>query len=320
MAQIDDVDAGVTGLEEYVDESSPEDDNVGTSRWRRQQQEIADTDVRPLCSYPQITHLQEIHDAYPNATFILNLRPVENWIRSISKWAGDKRRTSGGYLRQVLAMCDLPGFPSGVGKTDDELRAFYENHSNRIRSFVERNPSHALVEVSIEAEKAGRFLEENFGISHHCWKVRNANPEKAGFGGAGEGQRALDAYRYLGGAKVLGERQNRDRSRRRRERQSTGEDGGGLRFRPKGEGGGLARNREGIHKRRGRPVRVGTGDKLPTGESEGEEEQDQKLVRMTREERQRGMRDRLKKRLGVLDAWRDRHNYPVCTDIDDIFP
>jgi hypothetical protein len=37
---------------------------------------------------------------------------------------------------------------------------------------------------------------------------------------------------------------------------------------------------------------------------------------MTRDERQRVMRERMKKRMGVLD----RRNYPVCEDLEDIFP
>lgn len=317
MAQIDDVDAEGSDPEEYAEESPDEDNGGATGTQQPQEQEIAAIDVRPLCSFPQITRLQDVHDAYPNATFILNLRPVENWIRSVSKWAGDRRRTSGGYLRQVLTMCDLPGFPSGVGKTDDELRAFYESHAERIRDFVLLHPSHSLVEVNIEAKDAGSFLEEKFGVSHHCWKERNTNPEKVGVGD-GEGQRALDAYRYLGGAKVLGERQL-DKSRRRRERPTKEETGGGLRFRPAIGGGLRARDGEGIHKRRERPLRADVGEEYPTAESEAEET-DQTLLHTTREERQRGMRDRLKKRLGVLDTWRDRHNYPVCENIDDIFP
>jgi len=317
VAQIDDVDAEGSDPGEDAEKSSDEDSAGLTSTQQPQEEEIAAIDVRPLCSFPQITRLNELHAAYPNATFILNLRPVENWIRSVSKWSGDKRRTSGGYLRHVLTTCDLPGFPSGVGKTDDELRSFYEGHSERIRDFVKLHPSHSLVEVNIESKDAGSFLEENFGISHHCWKERNANPEKVAVGD-GEGQRALDAYRYLGGGKVLGERQL-DKSRRRREQPTKEAAGGGLRFRPATGGGLRARDGEGIHKRRERPLRADVAEEYPAAESDAEEK-DQTAVHTTREERQRGMRDRLKKRFGVLDTWRDRHNYPVCENIDDIFP
>lgn len=141
--------------------------------------------VRPLCSYPQITNLDEIHAAYPNATFILNLRPVEKWIRSVSKWTGDRRRSGTGYLRQVLTRCDFPGLPAGKGGDDADLEAFYNGHSDRVREFVRRHPSHKLVEVNIEEADAAKVMEEAFGISYECWAVRNASPG----GGGGRGDR-----------------------------------------------------------------------------------------------------------------------------------
>ena len=132
--------------------------------------------VRPLCAYPQITRLQEIHDAYPNATFILNIRPTEKWIASISKWTGDSRRAEQGYLRQVFTKCEFPGFPSGTGATDEELKLFYEGHTKRVKDFVRNHPSHTLVEVHIEDPNSAKVLEDAFGISSECWEVRNASP------------------------------------------------------------------------------------------------------------------------------------------------
>ena len=54
--------------------------------------------------------------------------------------------------------------------------------------------------------------------------------------------------------------------------------------------------------------------------SGGEEGGDEAVNHMTRDERQRVMRERMKKRMGVLDQFRDRRNYPVCEDLEDIFP
>ena len=285
-----------------------ENDKYGQGRAKEEDvEEIGGVDVRPLCSYPQITHLEEIHAAYPNATFILNLRPVDNWIKSISKWSGDKRRTKGGYLRQVLTQCDLPGFPSGVGKTDEELKRFYRAHSERVREFARQHPSHALVEVDIEAEDAGKRMQQRFGVSHHCWKLRNASPEKRG--ALSGGQRLREAF--LKGAEVLGEKR-RSKSRRR---------GKEIMQVPTTSENEL--NARGESYRR-RQKQSGEENKSKDGQegemSGGEEGRDEAVNHMTRDERQRVMRERMKKRMGVLDQFRDRRNYPVCEDLEDIFP
>jgi len=135
----------------------------------------ADGRIQPLCSFPQITHLDEIHASYPNATLILNTRPVDHWIQSISNWNPTPNRADGGYLRRVLAMCDLgPGFGTGIGATEEELARFYLGHSERIRNFARDHPSHALVEVDIEDKQAGETMENAFGINKQCWGKQNA--------------------------------------------------------------------------------------------------------------------------------------------------
>ena len=134
-----------------------------------------DNVVQPLCSFPQITHLDKIHESYPNATFILNTRPVDHWIKSISNWNPTPNRADKGYLRRVLAMCDLgTDLRPGVGETDEELTKFYLGHSERIRNFVRDHPSHALVEVDIEDFRAGEIMQNAFGINKQCWGKQNA--------------------------------------------------------------------------------------------------------------------------------------------------
>ena len=171
-----------------------------------------DDSVQPLCSFPQITHLDEIHAAYPNSTFILNMRPVENWIRSISKWKPTPNRMAEkGYLRRVLAKCDLPAFSSGVGETDEELALFYNAHSDRIRSFVRKYNSHALVEIDIESDSAGRKLEEKFGINHQCWGKQNSapaaqNPSRS-YTNPTEEQQGIRGAARIQSARILGQPQ-----------------------------------------------------------------------------------------------------------------
>lgn len=42
-----------------------------------------DYNRKPPCAYPQIQFLDEIHMEYPDATFVLLFRPVEDWIDSV---------------------------------------------------------------------------------------------------------------------------------------------------------------------------------------------------------------------------------------------
>ena len=158
----------------YVEENAAAADDATTTN-----DDDKDTSIQPLCSFPQIMHLEEIHASYPNATFILNTRPVDNLIKSISNWNPTPNRADRGYLRRVLAQCDLgPAFGPGVGATDEELKRFYLAHSEHIRGFAKQHPSHALVEVDIEDDSTGDVMQDSFGINKQCWgKQNSASPE-----------------------------------------------------------------------------------------------------------------------------------------------
>ena len=47
------------------------------------------------CFFPQKDNLKEIHEQHPNATFVLTMRPVQNWIKSVNGWTGGKRKKWG---------------------------------------------------------------------------------------------------------------------------------------------------------------------------------------------------------------------------------
>lgn len=120
------------------------------------------------CHFPQIEYLDLLHAAYPNATWILNLRPVNNWMRSVNNWNS---------LRSRFTDCDFPsiGFPRGVGKEDDDFRAFYEGQTARVREFVAQHPTQKLVEVEIESDSAASTMNAAFnnGVDDGCWGHAN---------------------------------------------------------------------------------------------------------------------------------------------------
>jgi hypothetical protein len=92
------------------------------------------------CFFPQMQLLDGIHQEHPNATFILNFRPVNDWINSARKFNGMVFR---------FIQCDIPGLPIGLGRKDQDMRNWYCCHVRHIREFVALHPSHALIELDL---------------------------------------------------------------------------------------------------------------------------------------------------------------------------
>jgi Sulfotransferase domain len=116
---------------------------------------------------PQWRYLQEMHDHYPNATWILNTRDEQSWLQSVDKWKDLRQRFINHHIH--------PEFPGGVGKKDEEMINFYRLQARRVRDFVSHYPSHSLVQVQIDSPNAGKVMEDAFGITKDCWGVWNAN-------------------------------------------------------------------------------------------------------------------------------------------------
>lgn len=116
---------------------------------------------------PQHDHLEELHNYAPNATFVLNLRPAQDWVDSVTHWFG----LGGRFLKR---------FDINVQKMDrhEALRQIFDNHTARIRDFVQSHPSHKLVEVDISTPSAGQILANEFGMDVKCWGQHNQNKKK----------------------------------------------------------------------------------------------------------------------------------------------
>ena len=99
-----------------------------------------DEEINPLqCVFPQISYLEEIHKEAPNATFILNSRPVLDWASSAIRWRGLQNAPS---LNNRLSSCHLLGLN---GNTTDDLSTWLCGHVQHIHKFVADHPSHALI-------------------------------------------------------------------------------------------------------------------------------------------------------------------------------
>jgi hypothetical protein len=123
------------------------------------------------CAFPQIQLLDELHQEQPNATFILNFRPVMDWIKSARAWQGMADRWS---------KCKLPGLVcKGKGKfrcSDENLHSWWCGHVQHIREFVKRYPSHKLIELDLyDGPGTSKVMAELFGANQTCWGKSNTN-------------------------------------------------------------------------------------------------------------------------------------------------
>jgi hypothetical protein len=125
------------------------------------------------CSFPQISLLDEIHQEHPHATFIMNFRPVDDWIDSARKWNYN--------MVDRWSDCILPGLiKKGKQLTNQEIRNWWCGHVKHVREFVKRYPTHKLIELDLyDAEGSSKAMSSLFNANETCWGHFNANKKKA---------------------------------------------------------------------------------------------------------------------------------------------
>ena len=128
------------------------------------------------CIFPQIQYLEELYEENPTALFILPLRNVSNWIKSVSNWRD---------LRERLTNCSVTeyNFTFGMGKKDHELKDLFCNHVKHVRNFVQKHSSLSFVEFNIEDPNAGEILASVIsGLNASSWghfhKQKGKNKKK----------------------------------------------------------------------------------------------------------------------------------------------
>jgi hypothetical protein len=125
--------------------------------------------------FPQHFRIQELHDAYPNATWILNWRDFDSWIESVLKWGRDDRLHDQ-FMNEYYMQGVLSSLPeNNTTATKEIMKKIYYDHHELVREFVQQHPSHTLVEVNITHENAGTVLAEAFGLNATAWKNINRN-------------------------------------------------------------------------------------------------------------------------------------------------
>ena len=119
--------------------------------------------------------MDKIHEQFPNATFILNLRPVDAWVNSVLNWPTSLKREIPGEFFGQQKERDFSKLPRSKKQLRASLKHIYDFHSQYVRDFVRKHPSHALIEVDITNEEAGIQLADAFGLHETCWGHANKN-------------------------------------------------------------------------------------------------------------------------------------------------
>lgn len=114
--------------------------------------------------FPQITLLDNLDEAYPDAKFILCHRDPRSWVKSVETY---------GPLRKILTEAELPGLPKGQGASDEELCDWFQAHVSRVRRHFEGRKTSSFIEFALEdgdksiREKLELFLGVPVGWGHH---------------------------------------------------------------------------------------------------------------------------------------------------------
>lgn len=133
------------------------------------------------CFMPQLSLLEELHAENPKITFVMNFRPVHDWIHSITNWSN---------LLKRMSLCEFPNMPRGVPKhvknsteVFDAMAEFLCSHVQHVRNFVEAHPSHALIELDlydteVSIDTLAALFPGTSNTSSKCWSVANASRKK----------------------------------------------------------------------------------------------------------------------------------------------
>lgn len=102
--------------------------------------------------------LRAIRRAHPECLFVLNYRRPQAIAESIGKWVN---------LQTRIKDCDIPGLPSGIGGTSEQLVIWIENHFDACRSLFANDPQ--FLEIDIESQDAPEILGKALGVEISGW-------------------------------------------------------------------------------------------------------------------------------------------------------
>lgn len=127
---------------------------------------------RPNMRRENFKSFREIHEFYPNAKFILNMREKEAWLNS------RRRHQDGKYLAKFMSIYD---------ETEDQIiqrwAEDYDSHHAQVREFFRPYPG-KLLEFQIETDDVSKvieFVKPDFKLNPEKWGHyhKSKNPAEA---------------------------------------------------------------------------------------------------------------------------------------------
>ena len=131
------------------------------------------TNNRGLCNFPQVLYLEQIYQENPHATFLLPMRNISAWYRSLAHWTAHGRAT---LMTHRFQKCALPmlNFTAQMGSKEQDYAMLMCNHVRHVRQFVRQHPTLTLIEFQLENNDTGALLERLFpGTFARYWGQSN---------------------------------------------------------------------------------------------------------------------------------------------------
>ncbi len=146
--------------------------------------------------YPQISLLDEMHAAYPNSTFVMNFRPISDWIRSMQRWRQMPSRMSRFLVPGLVLTQDQAQNVQAYWQahrrnetkkrlpriSNTQLAKWWCGHVLHLREYITEYPSHALIELDLYSNTTNAVMYDLFqadaknGVKGvQCWGKSNVN-------------------------------------------------------------------------------------------------------------------------------------------------
>lgn len=145
------------------------------------------------CYDPAVWALEALYDSYPNMTFLLARRNLDEWFESITYqrvYPDELLQCRNLWPVQPVYRPDelIPVKSHRTNRTEvlphqtlnpQDLKLLYQWHTEHVRQFVREHPSITLVEVELGSNTIALELEAAFGINARCWGHSNNTPQYA---------------------------------------------------------------------------------------------------------------------------------------------
>jgi len=115
------------------------------------------------CSIEANAYFREFHRDHPDAYFVFNDRPLDNWIRS--RVAHVNRRTGSFLDRQAMAL--------GLSEDDTiaRWREMYTRHKSEVLDYFRGNPRFMIFNIEHDQpESLVEFLADDFSLDLSKWE------------------------------------------------------------------------------------------------------------------------------------------------------